>query len=152
MQEVPHSIPDLFSKHVHELGRAFFNFYSSDLAPNHSPAWSAVRQAVLFVRTRGVEIEGMQKTCPGLGNDRDIVIVQDRADKSDGAGAYGGIGRAVEGQQLRQHLICGVQMVGVERGGKRQHPCVPLVSGVEEGAPVERIDEEPPHGARFGVP
>jgi hypothetical protein len=31
---VPHSIPDLFSENVHELGRALFNFYSSDLAPN----------------------------------------------------------------------------------------------------------------------
>jgi hypothetical protein len=37
MPEVPHSIPDLFSEHVHELGRALFNFYSSDLAPNARP-------------------------------------------------------------------------------------------------------------------
>ena len=34
MKEVPHSIPDLFSENVHELGRALFNFYSSDLTPN----------------------------------------------------------------------------------------------------------------------
>jgi len=34
MQEVPHSIPDLFSERVHELRRALFDIASSDLAPN----------------------------------------------------------------------------------------------------------------------
>jgi hypothetical protein len=34
LKEVPHSIPDLFFENVHELGRALFNFYSFDLAPN----------------------------------------------------------------------------------------------------------------------
>jgi len=36
MKEVPHSIPDLFFENGHELGRALFNFYSFDLAPNAS--------------------------------------------------------------------------------------------------------------------
>jgi len=112
----------------------------------------AIRQAVLFVRTGGVEIKGMQKACPGLGNDRNILIVQNGASKGDGTGAYCRIGRTVEGQKLGQYLIGGVQMVRVERGIKRQHTCVPLISGAQESDPVERIGEEPPHSVRFGVP
>jgi hypothetical protein len=34
MKEVPHSILDLFSEKVYGLGRARFNFSSSDLTPN----------------------------------------------------------------------------------------------------------------------
>ena len=52
----------------------------------------AVRQAVLFIRAGGVKIKGMQKACPGLGNDCNIRIVQNGADKGDRAGAYRGIG------------------------------------------------------------
>jgi hypothetical protein len=33
MKDVPHSIPDLFSKHTPELDSALFGVSSSDLAP-----------------------------------------------------------------------------------------------------------------------
>jgi hypothetical protein len=37
MKEVPHSIPDLFSENVHELGKIIFNYSSSALTPNAEP-------------------------------------------------------------------------------------------------------------------
>ena len=85
----------------------------------HHQHGMAVRQAVLFIRAGGVEIKGMQKTCPGLGNDYDILIIQYRADKGDHAGSYRGSSRTVESQKLGQYLVRGVKMVGVECGIKR---------------------------------
>ena len=59
---------------------------------------------------------------------------------------------AAKGEKFGQHLIGGIEMVDIEGAVERLDTPMPLVPTIRKRNPVKRVDEEPSHVGRFGVP
>ena len=88
----------------------------------------------------------------GLGDDRRVGVREHAPGKQRRLSSRLRRALAAKGEQCGQHLIGGIKMIGSEGAVECLDAPMPLVTTIGQCNPIERVDAEPSHRARFGVP
>ena len=88
----------------------------------------------------------------GLRDDCGVGIVEHPSSKKRGLSSRIRRAFTAEGEKFGQHLIGGIEMIDIEGTVERLDTPMPLIPTIGKRNPVKRVDEEPPHVGRFGVP
>jgi len=59
---------------------------------------------------------------------------------------------AAKGEEFGEHLVGSIEMMAINGTVERLDTPMPLVPTIGQRNPIERVDEEPSHVGRFGVP
>ena len=127
--------------------------YFADAFGLHRPHRNAVGEAVFLIPAGFVKVYAGKECVAGLWMNRDGRVVLKIADKINRLQPDHRpcLGKRV--QNFGQNLLGRNQVASRKGTAGFLGGLVPLILGVVDGDPIERIDEDSPHaGGRFGVP
>ena len=120
-------------------------------APHHLHG-NTVRKTVMFIQTGFVERQALKKRSMGLWDDRSMGVIEHPPSKKRSLSSRLRRSLAAKGEKFGEHLIGGKEMIAIEGAVESLDTPMPLVSTIGQRNLIERVDKEPSHVGRFGVP
>ena len=113
---------------------------------------NTVRKTVLLIQTGFVERQAPKKRGVDLRDDRGVGVGEHSPSKQRGSSSRLRRSLAAKGEEFGEHLIGSIEMMAIKGAVERLDTPMPLVPTIGQRKPIERVDEEPSHVGRFGVP
>jgi len=88
----------------------------------------------------------------GLWDDHGVRVVEHPAGKERCLSSRIRRSLATKSEKFSQHLIGGIEMIDIKGAVECLDTPMPLVPTIDKRNPIERVDKEPSHVGRFGMP